>query len=550
MSSQDDPALSTTERPFQHSPYRSAGTMSIAVLVSLALHGLMVLGLTVASYLELPFAVRFTESSGIGMLSRVGVLLEGSQVQTAPRYLTVDMTPPPALLGPTAPSTTEQAAMVQAREEAIAAQIAEEEAAARVLAEAKREEDARAQARAERRERERQETRAAEARAAEERAAQERAEAANQATDGETVGREDGEEAGVGDQGQAGAGPDLQLPPGDRYPAGTINPIATDLGMWGPEGARLVVVARNDRLRNSPHAASVEGVLQSFPDWRTLVGGANLQPLRDIDTIVIASADPRYINQTFMAAVHSLPTERVIRTLSQGNHGGVSWENQGGRLIGRPTPLAGIDPRVFYVPTEKIFIFSRPEFMDALQRRAPTARGMDEAIELTQLSAEAFAAKLAEANDDERLRAVRPDDAPPLREAGWIRGLIDIADYGGTDKDGPAVMISTGRIDDMRIQGYRGVMPVGLHANIYADANVRITGRFIFNERAEAEAFQRAWPSIIEANRQALTVTGLYRPMADAKLSIDHNETIAELTIPEATIRRMGVTVSQMMQLR
>lgn len=563
MPTPDDP--NTTQRPLKDlgQRLRSERAVAIAFIASVALHGLFWLFFAFAAQLNLPFAMSFSESAGIGMMNRVGRVFEGAEFQTAPRYTSVDLTPPPAPLGPAAP-TDEERAQMQSAQEAAAAEAAALEAAAReaeAQAEAARQAQREAEqaAAAERRARRAEEQRQAQARAdveAAERAAAEARAAADAAAaeappeGADPSGREDGQAGGVGDEGTPDAGPDLSLPPGERYPAGTINPIATDLGMWGPEGARLVVVTRNDRLRSSPHAQSVRNLLQAFPDWRTLVGGADIDPLRDIDAMVVASSDPRYINRTFLAAVHHMPTERVVRTLSQGQHGGVAWEQNDGRLIGRPTPTQGVDPRVFFVPTEKIFVFSRPEFMDALQGRAPTPRGMDDAIALTQLSAEAFAEAMKEEAEAEKLRPQRADDEPPLRNAGWLRGLLDIADYGGTGAQGPAVMISTGRIDDMRIQGYRGTMPQGFHANVFAGANVDITARAIFANKSDAEGFMRAWPGIVDANRSALTITGLYRPLADAELSVDHNETIIAFSIPQATVRRLGVTVSQMMQMR
>lgn len=539
---------------------RSWRGIGFALLASLGLHALVVVGMTIALALELPFAIQFSESAGIGMLSRVGRLMEGSDFQTAPRYTTIDLSLPPAPLGPTAPNAEEQAQMKEAQEAAQAAEAEEAERQATLQRQEQEAADAaaRAASRQRRRERERLANAQAEAKAKADAAAeaQAKADADASSTDTNTTaseedGRADGQTGGSGAEGTPNAGPDLNLPPGERYPTGTINPIATDLGMWGPEGARVVVVTRNDRLRRSPHAESIQGLLSSFPDWRTLVGGAELNPLTDVDTMVIASADPRYINQTFLAAIHHLPSERVIQTLSQGQHGGVTWTQEDGRLVGRPAVLSGVDPRVFFVPTEQIFVYTRPEFMDGLRGKAPTPRGMSEALELSKLDREELAAKAAAGEiPSAALRPLRPDAEPPLRDQGWLRGLMQIADYGGTDRNGAAIMISTGRIDDMRIQGFRGTMPTGLHANIFADADVRMTARAIFQQRSEADAFMRAWPDIVEANRSALTLTGLYRPLSEATLSIDHNETIIELTIPQATVRRLGVTLSQLMQSR
>lgn len=592
---------------------RGSRTLVLAFIASVIAHALFVVVMNVATMLNLPFAIDFTPSSGVGMMSRIGRFYEGQEITSAPRYtnITIELPPSPPAEAPTEDDVTpdDDAALSEATadpdgtpsEDATgedAGNVEDTGAAAAAQAEADAQAAlARAEARKRRRERERLAQQQADAKAAQEPAdAEAKAAAAAQADASPTNPTDPDSDTDADGKGEANAGPNLDLPPGQRYPAGTINPIATDLGMWGPEGARVVVVTRNDRLRSSPHVESVRTLLQSFPDWRTLAGGASLDPINDIDTLIVASADPRYINQTFLAAVHHVPAERVIDTLSSGHHGGVRWEEEKGRLIGRPQRRAGdgADPRVFFVPSEQIFVFTRPEFMDGLRGGAPTPRNMEGALARALEpaapaadgtgedgaslntggtpstthgekpagsevgSSNAAAGGTTSSAPEGQLvgggarapRPIRPDREPPLRDAGWIRGLMQVADYGGVEKDGPAVMVSTGSIDDMRIQGYRGVMPRSLHANVYADADVRITARALFEDRAQAESFNRAWPDILEANRSALTLAGLYRSFSEAVLTIDHNESILQLTIPQATMRRLAVTVSQLMETR
>ena len=196
--------------------------------------------------------------------------------------------------------------------------------------------------------------------------------------------REDRDEREERESGAPPAPPNpMDLPPGERYPEGTLHPIATDIGMWGPEGARMVVISRNDRIRESPHRENVEAIMSSLPDWQMLVGGADIDPFEDVDAMLIASANPRYINRTFVAALHHMPAEDVVSQLSDGFPGGVDWEvYDDDRLLGTPRGGERLrDPRVFYIPTGNLFVYARPEYLDPLGRRAPTARYMEGAMD-------------------------------------------------------------------------------------------------------------------------------------------------------------------------
>src|SRR5699024_10311887 len=257
------------------------------------------------------------------------------------------------------------------------------------------------------------------------------------------------------------------------------------------------------------------------------------------------------INQTFLAAIHHIPDERVVSMLSQGDHQGVTWREEKGRIYGDFDARSGHDPRQFFIPTHGVFVLSRPEFLRDLEKQAPTPQGLDPAPQPKRTPNEQQTARLPQTDSKQPAATARtPDRRPPTRNDGWLKGIIEISDYGGTQRNGPAAMISTGKISSMQIKGYRGTMPQSMHANVYADADVRVTGRMIFKKQKEAEALQEAWPDVLNANRGSLNLTGLYRPLADADLKIDHNELTFSFTIPNSTMKRLGVSVSQLMQMR
>ncbi len=59
-----------------------------------------------------------------------------------------------------------------------------------------------------------------------------------------------------------------------------------------PEGAVVTLLLRTDRLRESPHAARVSGLLEGIRDWQAVLGGTELDPIRDFNAVLLASANP------------------------------------------------------------------------------------------------------------------------------------------------------------------------------------------------------------------------------------------------------------------
>jgi hypothetical protein len=147
--------------------------------------------------------------------------------------------------------------------------------------------------------------------------------------------------------------------------------------------------------------------------------------------------------------------------------------------------------------------------------------------------------------------AVEADDNPPVRDDGWMRGILNLADFGGAGDDGPAVVVSTGSISSLSIRGMGDApAPGSLHASISADADPVVRARLLFEDNAQAGEFVDAWPGILEANATSIRLSGLSRPLSEAEWSVDHNEAIVEFTVPERILRRISVTVSRIMDSR
>lgn len=184
----------------------------------------------------------------------------------------------------------------------------------------------------------------------------------------------DGEGEGTGEPDPA------DLPPRQRYPEGTVNPVATDVGMWGPEGAASVALIRSDRIRRSPHRSAVETIFGGLGDYTDLSENTGVNVIDDVDAMLLASTDITDSSRTFIAAVHGMNPAYLMGELARGYPSGVNWEERNGRYWGTPGAFNTFSRR-FFIPTEELLIYTQPEFLDPLMDDAPRARGLDGALE-------------------------------------------------------------------------------------------------------------------------------------------------------------------------
>jgi hypothetical protein len=75
-------------------------------------------------------------------------------------------------------------------------------------------------------------------------------------------------------------------------PLPSIASAASDMVAMVPRGALFTLLIRMDRVRMDPNANSVRNILANIPDWDAMLGGTDLDPIRDLDEIVLAAANP------------------------------------------------------------------------------------------------------------------------------------------------------------------------------------------------------------------------------------------------------------------
>jgi hypothetical protein len=98
----------------------------------------------------------------------------------------------------------------------------------------------------------------------------------------------------------AGAMSDVALALTDTSPATDADPasvptMAEAAGAMAsaiPAGAVVTLLLRTDRLREGPHAAQVRALLDGIRDWQAVLGGTEIDPIRDFNAVLLASANP------------------------------------------------------------------------------------------------------------------------------------------------------------------------------------------------------------------------------------------------------------------
>src|SRR3954462_15965828 len=110
----------------------------------------------------------------------------------------------------------------------------------------------------------------------------------------------------------------------------------SDLGAYGPEGSRLTVLMRLDRLRGTDYAAPVDELLTRLPDRRDFISGTGLDLFMDFDALLVATPNPMDPSVTFVAVRHHLDDARVRAALNSSAKESahkLTWLTQNGRPV-------------------------------------------------------------------------------------------------------------------------------------------------------------------------------------------------------------------------
>ena len=131
-------------------------------------------------------------------------------------------------------------------------------------------------------------------------------------------------------------------------------------------------LVRNDRLRGTPLQEVVTHILKLVPDYRIALDNTDIDPVRDLDSMFMASARPQYIQHTFLAVRHRMSDADMQERLARRFGDGLAWSDYNG------IPIRDLIPEnEHYQDPRKILlrpgmaVLTRPEFLGELTRNLP-----------------------------------------------------------------------------------------------------------------------------------------------------------------------------------
>ena len=154
-------------------------------------------------------------------------------------------------------------------------------------------------------------------------------------------------------------------------------PRATSLRQYGPEGSRVTVLLRLDRLRGTGYVPALDALLGRLPDRRDLLEGTGLDLFETFDALLIATPNPLDYTVTFLAARHRLKDAELRTALERGAKATsrvLSWRTEGRRPFaerharahaGSP-PVVSRDERLIVLPAPGLVVVTPPSYRSLL----------------------------------------------------------------------------------------------------------------------------------------------------------------------------------------
>jgi hypothetical protein len=315
----------------------------------------------------------------------------------------------------------------------------------------------------------------------------------------------------------------------------------SDLGAYGPQGSRVTVLMRLDRLRGTPYVPAVDHLLMFLPDRRELIQGTGLNLFDDFDAVLIATPNPLDPTVTFLAARHHVEDGALRAALMRGTrdtHHTLTWRTEAGRPVGEWRWHAGQggsfqarDARLIVLAAPGLAVVTPPAYRALLlggaqppDGRAPLGRssGSDDADAGAdgRASSLGWAGLLSRIDAEEGL--MPPDGVVMVNVADIIKPPASAA------PNQPALFYGI------------EVPPLLTAVVALADAPyLDING--VFKEEENAERWERAWPTLQRKLRTNpyLVLGGFSALIGRATLSRDGATVLLHLEISREETERL-----------
>jgi hypothetical protein len=163
----------------------------------------------------------------------------------------------------------------------------------------------------------------------------------------------------------------------------------TSIRSYAPEGSRVVALVRLDRLRDTPYAPAVDGLLQRLPDRRDLLEGTDIDLYRDVDALLVATPNPLDAFATLLVVRHRLSDAQLRSALERGARATrrrLVWRFERGRPFAERLPrdadppggprTAGPgrrDARLILLAAPRLAVVTPPSYRRLLLGKGPPA---------------------------------------------------------------------------------------------------------------------------------------------------------------------------------
>ncbi len=208
------------------------------------------------------------------------------------------------------------------------------------------------------------------------------------------------------------AEPDPEAKPDESVPAydltrdkKRLEAVRSDVGsmpnlhVLAPGNARLIVLIRNDRVKGCRFENSIRRLFKAFPDYRFTLGASDIDPVNDIDAMLIATANPNLYAETFLVVAHRIPGDKLREYIGASFPTSLKWEEHNHRPLAVPDntdgkyhPKSGIYKRAVYLSDEHTVLFLKPEVLPTLEVAHVDAivKARDDELENNDEKAETF----------------------------------------------------------------------------------------------------------------------------------------------------------------
>lgn len=142
---------------------------------------------------------------------------------------------------------------------------------------------------------------------------------------------------------------------------------------YGPGNAIFSALLRLDRVRDTPLEEPVRRILRVVPDYRIALENTGIDPVRDLDTMFMASAMPQYVQHTFLAVRHGLSSQELKASLDYRYTTPMAWSEYRGYdwrpLV--PSSSKYQDPRRVLLARPGLAVLTRAEWFEELTNELP-----------------------------------------------------------------------------------------------------------------------------------------------------------------------------------